>query len=176
MAKFRNYDRYEVFEDGRIYSYWTNKFLKPKTEKNGYQRIQLYDNEGKRKMYLLHRVVYETFSGEPIPLGMQCNHISEDKTDCSFSNINLLSPKENCNFGTRNYRIANNTNRSKAISKANTNNPKTSKAVGAFKDGELVMTFQSTAEAGRQGFEHSHIVACCRGERKTHKGFTWKYI
>ena len=176
MSKFRDYDKYEVYEDGRIFSYWTNKFLKPITLTNGYQRVWLYNNEGKRKMYLLHRVIYETFSGEPIPSEMQCNHISEDKTDCSFANINLLTPKQNCNWGTRNSRIANNTNRSKAISKAMINNKKLSKSVGAFNDNELVMTFPSANEASRNGFDHSHIVDCCNGKRKTHKGFTWKYI
>lgn len=176
MSKFRNYDKYEVYEDGRIYSYWTNKWLKPITLKNGYQRVWLYNNEGKRKMYLLHRIVYETFSGSPIPNNLQCNHISEDKTDCSFGNLNLLSPKQNCNWGTRNSRIANNTNRSKAISKANTNNPKRSKQVCAYKNGELVMVFPSTAEASRNGFQHSHIADCCNGKRKTHRGYTWKYL
>ena len=115
MSKFRQYDKYEVFEDGRIFSYCTNKFLKPITLTNGYQRVWLYNNEGKRKMYLLHRIIYETFSGEPIPSEMQCNHISEDKTDCSFANINLLTPKQNCNWGTRNSRIAKETLYSEGI-------------------------------------------------------------
>ena len=55
-------------------------------------------------------------------------------------------------------------------------NGKTSKPVGAFKDGELVFTFPSAREAGRQGFCKSAVVSCCNGKRKTHKGFTWKYI
>lgn len=171
MSKFRQYDNYEVYEDGKIWSYKTKKFLKPRTVQGGYKQVVLYDNEGNRKSYLLHRLVYETFSCEPIPLGMQCNHISEDKTDCSFSNINLLSPKQNCNFGSRNKRL----------SKANTNNPKLSKAVGAFKDGNLVMTFPSTSEAERNGFDHSTVSACCRncymreGNNK-YKGYTWKYL
>ena len=160
MSKFRNYEKYEVFDDGRIYSYWTNKFLKPVTQKNGYQVVWLVDNEGKKKKYLLHRIVYETFSGEPIPPNMQCNHISEDKTDCSFANINLLTPKENINYGTGISRRA----------------KKISKQVGAFKDSNLVMVFSSTMDAGRNGFEHSHIVDCCNGKRKTHKGYTWKYL
>ena len=29
MSKFRDYDKYEVFEDGRIWSYKSKKFLKP---------------------------------------------------------------------------------------------------------------------------------------------------
>lgn len=52
MAKFRNYDKYEVYEDGRIFSYKKNKFLKPITVKGGYQRVGLTDNEGKKKILL----------------------------------------------------------------------------------------------------------------------------
>lgn len=160
MSKFRNFDNYEIYADGSIFSYWTNKWLKPITQKNGYQVVWLVDNDGKKKKYLLHRVIYETFSGEPIPPKMQCNHISEDKTDCSFANINLLTPKENINWGSRTERMI-----------------KTkSKQVGAFKNGELVMVFTSTMEAGRNGFDHSHIVDCCNGKRKTHRGFEWRYL
>ena len=42
-------------------------------------------------------------------------------------------------------------------------------------DGELVKIWSSTAECGRNGFFQSHIGACCRGERKTHKGYKWSY-
>lgn len=171
MCKFRDYDNYEIYDDGRIWSYKRNKFLKPQTVKGGYKIVRLFDNEGKPKYYLLHRVVYETFSGEPIPNNLQCNHISEDKTDCSFSNLNLLSPKQNSNYGTRNTRL----------SKVMTNNPKISKAVGAFKDGELIMTFQSTQEARRQGFNRGAVAACCRNcysreGNNVYKGFEWRYI
>ena len=61
------------------------------------------------------------------------------------------------------------------VSKANTNG-KRSKSVGAFKDGKLVLSFPSTKEAGRNGFESSSVAKCCRGKLKTHKGYTWKYI
>lgn len=160
MSKFRDYTKYEVYEDGRIWSYKSKKFLKPQTVKGGYKQVCLYDNEGKPKLYLLHRVVYETFSGSPIPNNLQCNHISEDKTDCSFANINLLTPKENINWGSRTERFR----------KAR------SKQVGAFKNGELIFTFKSTSEAGRNGFCQTNVAACCRGERKTHKGYEWRYI
>ena len=148
---FRDFKNYEVFEDGKIWSYKTNKFLKPYTEKNGYQRVWLSDNEGKQKWYYLHRVVYESVSGEPIPEGMDVNHINEDKTENFFSNLELITHKDNCNFGTRNRRII----------------ETKSKQVGAFKNGELVMTFSSTQEAGRNGFDQRHISACCIDKRKT---------
>ena len=39
-------------------------------------------------------------------------------------------------------------------------------------DGELVKVWDSTYI---DGFNKGHIAECCRGERKTHKGFIWKY-
>lgn len=33
----------------------------------------------------------------------------------------------------------------------------------------------SAAEAGRNGYNFSHICACCRGERNKHKGSRWVY-
>lgn len=163
---FKDYTKYEVYEDGRIWSYSHKKWLKPQLDKYGYQRVLLSDNDGKRKTYQVHRVVYEAVTGEPIPEGMQCNHINECKTDNRFCNINLLTPKENTNWGTRTERA----------SKSKTNNPKRSKQVGAYKNGELVMTFPSAREAGRQGFKQGNVSACCRGELKTYKGFVWRYI
>lgn len=161
MAKFRQYEKYEVYPDGRIFSYWTNKWLKPITQKNGYQVVWLVDNDGKKKKYLLHRVIYESVSGEPIPEGMQINHRNEIKTDNRFfENLELVTPKQNINYGSRTDRMI-----------------KTkSKQVGAFKNGELIIVFPSTIEAGRQGFHQGNVAACCRGERKTHKGYEWRYI
>lgn len=42
-------------------------------------------------------------------------------------------------------------------------------------DGELVKEWLSTKECGRNGFSQGHVAACCRGERKSHKGFLWQY-
>lgn len=175
MSKFRQYDNYEVYEDGRIYSYKSKKFLKPTTRKDGYQQVNLTDNEGKQKHYLVHRVVWESVTGEPIPEGYEINHRSEVKTSNMITNLELMSHKENCNWGTRNLRAG------KGVSKANTNNPKRSKKVGAFKDGKLVMTFPSTMEAGRQGFHQGNVAACCRNcymreGNNVYKGYSWKYL
>ena len=159
---FRDYTKYEVFEDGRIWSYSKNKFLKYQTNHKGYKRVTLTDNEGKQKTYLVHRIVYETFSGSPIPNNLQCNHINEDKSDCRFCNINLMTPRENVNWGSRNERSA----------------KSQSKKVGAFKNNELIMSFQSTQEAGRNGFNSGNVSRCCNGVKyyKTYKGYTWRYL
>ena len=163
--KFRDYSNYEIFEDGRIWSYRKNKFLKPGKKHNGYQVVVLFDNEGEPKTYLLHRVVWETFSGEQIPEGIQVNHIDENKENCMFSNLNLMTPKENTNWGSGIIRRA----------------KKRSKQVGALNNGKLVMTFQSTQEAKRNGFDQSAVSACCRNcymreGNNIYKGFEWIYL
>ena len=169
--QFRDYSNYEVFEDGRIWSYKKKRFMKPKTNKGGYQVVGLTDSKGKQKFYLLHRVVWESVTGKPIPQGYEINHISEVKTENFFANLQLLTHKQNLNYGSRNARA----------SKSKTNNPKRSKIVGAFKNGELVMTFPSTKECGRQGFSQGSVAACCRncfnrpGNNK-YRGFEWQYI
>lgn len=157
---FRNYSKYEVYPDGKIWSYSQKKFLKP-TNHNGYQRVLLSDNEGKRKWYFVHMVIWEAVTGSPIPENLEINHIDERKDNNSKSNLELISHKQNINYGTGIERC----------------HKSQSKQVGAFnKNCELVMTFSSTNEAGRNGFNQGAIVMCCNGKRKTHKGFTWKYI
>lgn len=166
---FKNYSNYEVYSDGRIWSYKTNKFLKPQTNNKGYKQVGLSDNEGNRKMYLLHRVVYEAVTSSPIPQGYEINHIDERKDNNAISNLELVSHKENCNYGTIKDRISK--KMKGIIPKANPQ-----KQVGAFKNGELVIVFQSIAEAGRNGFNIGTISMCCNGKRKTHNGFEWRFI
>ena len=140
------------------------KILKPVIDKDGYQRVHLSKN-GKKKKFGVHRLVYAAFCGE-IPNGLVVNHINECKTDNRLSNLNLMTPKENNNWGTRNDRIA----------KAAKNDPKRSKPViGYDEQGNAVAIFSSTAEAGRNGYDPKNISACCRGKRNLHRGLRWKY-
>ena len=163
--KFRDYKNYEIYPDGRIWSNLRNKWMKPKANKSGYLQVNLVDNYGKKKRYTVHKIVYEAVSGKPIPKGYEINHIDENKENNSKSNLQLLTHKQNMNFGTCSKRIA----------KAN------SKKVGAYKNGELIMTFPSTKECGRNGFSQTAVAACCRNcysrdGNNFYKGFQWAYI
>lgn len=137
------------------------KILRPRKSR-GYLHVFLCKN-GKGKNLYVARLVWEAFNG-PIPEGMQVNHINEDKTDNRLENLNLMTCKENINWGTRNYRSG-----------------KTqSKMVEQYTlEGEHIMTWFSASgvqkELGHLGFKHSHISDCCQGKRKTHKGYIWKY-
>ena len=140
-----------------------SRLMKIHINKNGYFRVVLHKN-GIEKNYSVHRLVYEAFVGE-IPDGMQVNHINEIKTDNRVVNLNLMTPKENSNWGTRNERVS-----------EKQTNGKNSKPVLKIDpiSNEIVAEFPSAKEAERQtGF--NHINLWCRGERKSADGFIWKY-
>ena len=113
----------------------------------------------------VHVWVYLTFVGD-IPKGYEVNHLDENPKNNRLNNLNLLTSKENKNWGTHNERVA----------AAQKNDPKKSTAVQALdKDGNVVMEFPSTAEAQRQGFNKCSVSQCCNGKLKTYKGYIWRY-
>ena len=158
----QNFSRYQCFPSvGKIYDLKKKRFVKGYEHPNGYIYVCLQNDEGEWKMMLFHRAILEAYRGSSIPVGYEVNHIDECKTNNQIKNLNLMTPKENCNFGTRNERRA-----------------KTqSKRVKAFdKQGNLVYDFPSTKEAQRQiGFNNGNISKCCNGKLKSAYGFIWIY-
>ena len=102
---------YQVGDKGNVRSLLDNhknkrkepKLLKQNLKKTGYYEVCLC-KEQVREWLLVHRLVYAAFIGE-IPDGMVVNHKSEIKTENFVENLELLTPKENSNYGTRNQRI-----------------------------------------------------------------------
>ena len=164
---------YQVSNLGRVKSLgrWVNcknkgkmwkkeKILKPLVDGNGYLFVVLCKN-GKLKYFKVHRLVYKAFYGE-IPNGMQVNHINEIKTDNRLENLNLMTPKENCNWGSRNERMAEKKSKSVLQINKDTN--------------EIITEFPSLNEVKRQlGYNKGNISQCCNCKRKTCGGFKWRY-
>ena len=162
------------------------KLLKPAI-RNGYLKVDLCKNKT-RKTYSVHRLVAIAFIQNPH--NFPCiNHKDENKQNNVVSNLEWCSYKYNLEYNNGKKRRGkaisksntNNPKHSKAVAKALTNNPKISKAVGAFKDGKLVMTFPSTKEAHRQGYNSGAVVACCRNcfnrlGNNVYKGYEWRYL
>ena len=85
-------------------SKFKEKQLKPNTTHNGYLRVGLTDEFGKRKWFAVHRLVAFVFLGSPnIPLDKtpQINHKDEVKTNNRVDNLEWVTAKENCNYGSR---------------------------------------------------------------------------
>lgn len=159
-------ERYSVSKFGTVYDKIRDKIVKPCLSNRGYEVISV-KYEGKWIVKGVHQLVWEAFNGK-IPEGMEINHISECKTDNRLDNLNLLTHKANMRWGTRSERV----------SKSNTNNPKRCKSViQKTLKGEVIRIWVSTREIERQlGYAHQNISSCCKGERKTHKGFIWQYV
>lgn len=148
--------------DGRI--------LKPIPNTNGYIRVGLCKN-GIRKNKYVHRLVAEAFIPNPEKLP-EVNHKDEIKTNNELSNLEWCTSEYNSNHGTRNKRVAQaHSIRVKAVN---------------VKTGE-VLTFNSTAEAGRNGYSRGRVSDACRGDYKngrtgkligdgrTYRGHRWSY-
>ena len=72
---------YEVSDQGRVRSigYGKQRILKPKRNKGGYLRVNLYKNLAVKMCYV-HRLVTQAFIHNPANLP-QVNHKDEDKTN-----------------------------------------------------------------------------------------------
>lgn len=150
------YEGYKVSNFGNV-SGLRGWILTPRKTKNGYLTVELY-KEGKRKTMRVHRLVYEAFNGTISP-GLQANHINEDKTDNRLENLNLMTPKENINWGTRNERV------SKPV-------------IARDKQGNFVREFKSVTEAAQwldipnaQSNIHTNII----GKYSSAYGYVWEY-
>ena len=75
------------------------KMLKLIKDKKGYLKINLWKNN-KSKMFLVHRIVAETFILNPNNLP-QVNHKDENKSNNCVENLEWCSQKYNNNYGNR---------------------------------------------------------------------------
>ena len=167
--------RYKASNLGRIKSLnymhtGKEKVLKQVKHYGGYLIVCLC-KDGKQGNKLVNVLVWEAFNG-PVPQGMQVNHIDEDKTNNSLSNLNLLSPKENCNWGTRNQRMK------ESLKGVLVNRKDKSKwVIKLSKNYEILHFYQSANQASREtGIFPQNIGQCCLGKQKTAGGFIWKYV
>ena len=156
-ARVRSLDRYVTGNCGVKY-FRKGEIKKPNINKYGYKRISL-SKDGKQKKIFLHCLVAEAFI--PNPDNLPCvNHKDEVKTNNRRWNLEWCSSEYNKHYGTAIKRRV----------------EKQSKKVYQYNlKGELVNTWISVAEAGRNGYDAKNISACCLGKRKTHKGFIWSY-
>ena len=134
------------------------KILKPTNVGRGYLHICLCKN-GKKEYKRIHRLVAEAFIPNPNNYPT-INHKDENPKNNKVENLEWCTQSYNNTYGGRTERMA------KTQSK---------KVYQYTLDGELVKIWSSTNECGRNGFCQGWVAACCRGERKTHKGFKWSY-
>ena len=144
--------------------YIEEKILKIWKNNNGYGLVTLSKN-GTHKKFQVHRLVALHFLPNHSNLP-EVNHKDENKTNNSVDNLEWCDRLYNVRCGTGIERQK----------KKQLNDIKKSKSVLQYDlEGNFIKEWKSTMDCGRNGYNHGHIADCCRGERKTHKGFIWRY-
>jgi hypothetical protein len=127
------------------------KIVKSNSNGNGYLIINLRKDK-KRKSFLVHRLVAQTFINNPEVLP-QVNHIDEDTMNNTLDNLEWCTAKYNINH---------------------------SKAKPVFQyslTGELIKEWESaTTIESDLGYFKSNVSSACYGNIKTYKGFKWAFV
>ena len=179
---------YQVSNLGRIKSLnysRTNKekIMKPSLTTNGYLRVVLR-KDGKSFTRAVHRLVAEAFLPNVDNLE-EVNHKDECKTNNSLNNLEWCNRKYNINYGTARQR-----RKDTWIKRFNNGEynfgdnlyfmggnigDKRKAILQLSLDFELVKEWDSAKSTLEYGFDPGTVTKCCKGKRKTHKGFLWKY-
>lgn len=152
--------RHRLGSDGGI--------LKPKDNGRGYFQVS-FSREGKRKLFLVHRLVAEAFIPNPLNLPV-VNHKDENPANNAVDNLEWCTVKYNLNYGTCITR------RTAKLKGRYINGPLAKAVLQYDKSGNFVKEWPSTHEVERQtGFARSNISACCLGRLKSAYGYIWRF-
>lgn len=159
LGNIRSVDRYaKVCGGGKRFV--KGKIYKPTICTNGYLELQA-SMYGKRKVFLIHRLVAQYFIPNPNNFP-EVNHKDEDVTNNSVDNLEWCTAKYNCNYGTRNKRCM-----EKVIKKP---------VKQLSLEGEIIAIFPMVKDAMRKtGINDSQIIRVCKGKNLTAGGYKWEY-
>ena len=176
----KDYEDYLIFDDGRVFSLKSNRFLKlsPHKSANGtYLSVELFNSNGSKRL-LVHRLVAMAFIPNPDNLP-QVNHKDENKHNNHVNNLEWCTAKYNMNYGEAAKTRHLNIDYSKSFYKENAikNGIASRKPVSQFsKDGSFIKNYDSAKQAHLEtNVNHSHICECCSGKLKSAGGYVWKY-
>ena len=179
--------KYQVSNFGRVWSIKNQKYLKYWVNRCGYHLVGLRSKNGKQKHEQIHRLVALAFIENPNNYP-QVNHKDENKGNNCVENLEWVTAKQNCNYGTRTERAAekirgeNHYLYGKHLSeehRAHVIDSSTKSEEVCQIDIEtntIVNTFKSMREAERQtGVKYQHIWRVCNHKRKSAGGYFWCY-
>lgn len=181
FVKIPGVSGYLINKKGEIFSEFKGEVMKPAL-RSGYHFLVIMTDTGKRVNKMIHRLMAETFLPNPDNLP-EIDHIDGNALNNNLDNLRWVTKKENQNNPISRER------RYKAII------DKQGIPIKAFYNGEFVGNFTCLMEAARKfnlhctliskqvrgkidnvnGFSPIAICKVCKGERKNHKGYMWRY-
>lgn len=155
------FPQYEISKNAEVRHKIRKKIRKISIGKRGYPVIS-FRKGGRQYLRTLHTIYAKAFIPNP-ENKLEVNHIDGDKCNCTLTNLEWVTSKENNNHA-RNTGL---------------HTSDGDKRVAQYKDDTLVAIYKSASEASRvTGFNRGNICSCARGNTKlkTVKGYEWKYI
>lgn len=148
MKDIKNYEGlYAVTSCGKVWSYRTEKFLKPVANQDGYMTVCLC-KDGKQKVVKIHQLVAEAYIDNPDNLDT-VDHIDNNKTHNYINNLRWMSREDNA-------RRAQN----KKVKCIETN-----------------QVFESAIIAAKEmNISRPNISNVCHGKRKTAGGYHFEFV
>ena len=159
----KDFENYQISNDGYVYSLYYNKMLKPEINK-GYCRVTLKKDK-KGPHFFIHRLVANAFI--PNPDNKPCvNHIDENGLNNHVSNLEWVTSAENTRYSCKGSKKF-----ADMISK------RTSIPVIQYdKNMNKIAEYASSRNAEKEtNILNAGISKCCRGVQKTSGGFIWKF-
>jgi hypothetical protein len=147
---------YQVSNEGRIRS---KRRIKIQGDYNGYKKVRL-SKKSRQLTKQVHRLVAKAFIPNPNNKPM-VNHKDLNRSNNNVNNLEWVTHQENVNHAVENGHIGGNPSR---------------KVVKCDLNGNPLKYYDRIIDVEKDGFHKSCVGHVCRGERKTHQGFTWKYI
>lgn len=185
---------YAITINGDVWSYKSNRFLKPHLGNNGYYNVGLSKLKTVKRCSV-HRLVADTYI--PNPKNLPCvNHKDENKLNNNVENLEWCNYKYNSNYGTSKERIGvsnskklkgkklseetkrkiSESEKGKIISKTHKEriSQANSKKVICIETGIKYDSLQKAYEDTK--ISRSIIGRCCNGKLKTAGGYHWMFL
>ena len=149
--------------------------LNTSVQNGGYLRVVLSVN-GTKKYKTVHRLVAEAFLD--MPEGNEkfvVNHKDEDKLNNNVNNLEWITISENNTYNKRQEKIAAKNRKNGVYERLSKQFSKPVIAIPVDKT-KPTIKLKSVTDGKNYGFIPSEISSVARGRKKTHYGYTFKYL